>query len=365
MQAAIERLEARLAKEPGDAAGWQLLAQSYEFMGRAEDAARARDRAAGGTGTAMASAPAAGAAATRALAAPPTAGPAAAAVPQGAAPTAALAGGKDVNALVLAAQTARRQRDFKASIAAFEQLARRGAMTADLWADYADAVGADRRTLDDASEPLIRKALALDPNHAKALWLLGSLQVQRGDYRGALATWERMQKVLQPGSSDARLIAENIAEARAALGGPGPGAATLRATAAALPAGTGASAAPPAAAAAGVALRGEVQLDARFRNKVAAGTVLFVFAKAVGQPGPPVAVLRTTAARWPVAFVLDDSLAMMPGRNLSNSRSVVVEARLSRSGSANPSPGDLRGTSAALDPHGSAPLRIVIDEQIG
>jgi cytochrome c-type biogenesis protein CcmH len=66
-----------------------------------------------------------------------------------------------------------------------------------------------------------------------------------------------------------------------------------------------------------------------------------------------------------VAFVLDDSLSMMPGRNLSASPSVVVEARLSRSGSANPQAGDLRGSTPALDPRKAGALRVLINEEIG
>src|SRR2546430_12409152 len=52
-------------------------------------------------------------------------------------------------------------------------------------------------------------------------------------------------------------------------------------------------------------------------------------------------VLRTTAAAWPVSFHLDDSMAMMPSRRLSQFDKVVVEARISRSGQATPSAGDL------------------------
>lgn len=38
-------LEERLANEPDDAAGWVLLAQSYAFVGRNDDAARAIEQA--------------------------------------------------------------------------------------------------------------------------------------------------------------------------------------------------------------------------------------------------------------------------------------------------------------------------------
>ena len=34
LDAAIEKLRARLAANPDDAEGWRLLAQSYEFLGR-------------------------------------------------------------------------------------------------------------------------------------------------------------------------------------------------------------------------------------------------------------------------------------------------------------------------------------------
>ena len=41
----LEGLEQRLANEPNDAPGWALLAQSYAFVGRNEDANRAVERA--------------------------------------------------------------------------------------------------------------------------------------------------------------------------------------------------------------------------------------------------------------------------------------------------------------------------------
>lgn len=374
---AVARLEARLARSPDDPSGWELLAQSYEFAGRTADAAAARQRrlpAGAGQAPAPVSAPASAAMLGATL--PATSGAAnagatnkdSATAPQ--APNAAAVAAtaarlpSDLDKLVIEAQQARRARDFPRALAAFAALAKRNALDASLWADYADATAAQRGRLDEASEPLIRRALALDPQHPKALWLLGSLQVQRRDYASALQTWLAMQKVMPANSPDAKLIAENVAEARAMLAGgqPGAGAAPPAASLAAAGASLAAKGAAPSTG--GVALRGDIDLDARWRGKVPADTVLYVFAKAVGQPGPPVAVLRTTAARWPQSFVLDDSLAMMPGRNLSGASSVIVEARLSRSGSANPQPGDLRGTSAALDPRRAGPLRIVIAEEI-
>ncbi len=368
--AAVARLESRLAAQPDDPPGWELLAQSYEFQGRTQDAAGARQRRLpAGRGLPVASD------ATSPVVAPPGAtprdAPAAAALDPAtlAAVAARLPSSND--ALAQQAQEARRARDFPRAIAAFQKLARQGALDAGLWADYADATAAQRGSLDEVSEPMIRQALALDAGHPKALWLLGSLQVQRRDYAAALQTWQRLQAVMPADSSDARLIAENVAEARAMLGGATTSASVQPGKPAGKSTGPVAVVAPAAAATAPawgaatkVAVRGDIELDPRWRGKVPAQTVLYVFAKAVGQAGPPVAVLRTTAGAWPLAFVLDDSLAMMPGRNLSSARSVIVEARLSRRGSANPPPGDRRGTSAALAPRTGARLRIVIAEEI-
>jgi cytochrome c-type biogenesis protein CcmH/NrfG len=45
MELVTERLAARLAAQGGTADDWRLLAQSYEFLGRTQDAAAARERA--------------------------------------------------------------------------------------------------------------------------------------------------------------------------------------------------------------------------------------------------------------------------------------------------------------------------------
>lgn len=311
LDVAVEKLRLRLASNPDDAAGWRLLAQSYEFQGRTVEAADANKHAEG----VVAMAPVA----------PAT-------VP-------------DANSARLAqsAEQHRRAREFPQAIAAFAELARHGGMSADQWADYADALGGARGRLDDEAAAFIDNALRIDPDHAKALWLRASWQTQRQDYAASLLTWQRLAAVLPADSPDARIIAANIAEARAQL-----------------PAG---ARSPPAPAR--VVVRGSVRLDPRWKDHVATGTVLFVFARAADERGPPLAVLRTTAGSWPLQFELDDSNAMMPGRRLSDFTRVILEARLSRSGNALPQPGDLRAVSAVLNPRAAQPQQLTIVEEVG
>lgn len=112
-------------------------------------------------------------------------------------------------------------------------------------------------------------------------------------------------------------------------------------------------------------LDGVVELAADLTTKVPAGATLFIVAKAVGAPGPPVGVMRTTTSQWPVRFRLDDASAMVPGRTLSSAGSVTVEARVSRSGMAAPQPGDFQSGVITVNPHDSRSVRLLIDHVIG
>ena len=86
-------------------------------------------------------------------------------------------------------------------------------MTADSWADYADAQASMTGHLAGEPEKALAEALALDPQHTKALWLKASLAYEQRRYSDALATWQKLLALVPPGSSDARIVEANIAEA--------------------------------------------------------------------------------------------------------------------------------------------------------
>jgi hypothetical protein len=125
-----------------------------------------------------------------------------------------------------------------------------------------------------------------------------------------------------------------------------------------------ASAAGSPAAGSGVAVTGEVTLAAGLAAKATAGETLFIVAKSVDAPGIPVAVFRGSVGNWPLKFTLDDSQAMMPGRNLSSAGRVTIEARISQKGQPLPSAGDLQGSSGVINPADHQPLKITIDRVI-
>jgi hypothetical protein len=110
----------------------------------------------------------------------------------------------------------------------------------------------------------------------------------------------------------------------------------IRARAHQLPAGPNA-----ASAGTGTSLSGEIVLAAPLAAKVSAGETLFIVAKSIGSPGPPVAVLRGAVGG-----------------------AVMIEARISRRGQPLPASGDLQGSAGPVNPSEHAPLNILIDRVI-
>jgi cytochrome c-type biogenesis protein CcmH len=90
---------------------------------------------------------------------------------------------------------------------------------------------------------------------------------------------------------------------------------------------------------------------------------VFIFARAAEGPRVPLAILRKRVADLPLAFTLDDSLAMSPAARLSGAARVIVGARVSKSGNAMAQPGDLQGLSAPV-PVGTNDLRIEIADVV-
>lgn len=116
-------------------------------------------------------------------------------------------------ALVAQAEEQRRQRKFEAATTTYRALIAADAMTADTWADYADALASVTSSLSGEPAQALERALALDARHPKALWLKASLEHEQRQYTAAAKTWQALLAVVPQDSSDARIIRANLAEA--------------------------------------------------------------------------------------------------------------------------------------------------------
>ena len=273
---------------------------------------------------------------------------------------------------------------------AYAQAVQRGGEDADVLADWAEvmAIGQNKK-VSGQPEALAKRALALQPDHPKALALLATAAFERRDFDASLALWQRLQASLPPGSEDAAQAAAAVAEVERVRGASGgsPSAPTGAAPPAAMaarpptataaipaPTASGGSAAPGAAAAPGAtatpgstaaatSVTGQVDLAPAVASRASPDDTLFIFARAKNGPRMPLAVQRSAGAQWPRSFRLDDSMSMAGGPKLSAADSVVVEARLTRSGNATPQPGDIVGSAVEVKP-GAHDVRIVLDRTL-
>jgi cytochrome c-type biogenesis protein CcmH len=223
---------------------------------------------------------------------------------------------------------------------------------ATLLSDYADAVAASRGSVDNPeSVALVERALAADPAQPKALALAGTIAFDRGDFKGAVARWQKMADALPADSPMLKQVQAGIAEARERAGMPA------------------AAPAPPevvakAGVAGGTSVSGTVTLAPALAIQVARDDTVFVFARAVGGGRMPLAVQRAKVSDLPLTFRLDDSMAMTPTARLSSAKQVIVGARISRSGNAIPQAGDLSGEASPVAP-GASGIAIRIDSVLG
>lgn len=320
VEEATEKLAKRLNSAGGTPADWSLLAQSYDFLGRSANAAEARKHAGEPDSTAS---------------------------PGSSAPAATIHRVSDEGtALLTKAEKSRIAHDYKTALDLYAEAVRLDALDADAWANYADAAASlTGGKLDGAPANYLAEALKRDPDHPKALWLQASLLHEQKRYAQAVEVWRHLARVLPAASSDAKIIAANIAEALR-LAGSSPAPSVI-------------------ATSDGIQITGTIDIDPTLRAKAGVGQALFVFAKSVDSPGPPLAVVRTTVGQWPVKFSLNDSQAMLPKRKLSDFHAVTVEARISVTGQPLAQPGDLHGVTGTLDPKSDKPVHVVIREVIG
>ncbi|MBI5918662.1 MAG: c-type cytochrome biogenesis protein CcmI [Nitrosomonadales bacterium] len=248
---------------------------------------------------------------------------------------------------------------YPEAVAAFKKLVQLVPDEAPVWADYADALAmANGQSLAGEPTKLLDKALAIDPNNAKALALAGSAAMERGDYSAAIRHWENLVKLMPKDSEDARMVEGGIQQAREfqaqVKGGKAP-AATQQAPQ------------PPAQQAAPAGGReritGSVEIDPALLAQASPEDTVFILARAAEGPKMPLAILRAQVKNLPAQFALDDSLAMSPQMKISNFDQVVIVARVSKSGQATPQPGDIQGESAPVKP-GSKGLKITIDHSV-
>lgn len=210
---------------------------------------------------------------------------------------------------------------------------------------------AQNRSMAGAPAEKFAQALALAPDHPRALWFAGIAAFQGGDPRGAITHWERLLKQDLP--EDTRATLEHslvMLRERAGLPAQKPAE-----QAAAKPA--------PAARAGELALTINVSVAPELAGAVGAGDALFVFAQDAAGPPMPLAVRRLGSGQLPTQVTLGDGDSMTPERKLSSASRWRLVARISRTGNAMPQPGDLEGSIEVDRKDAASPVGLVIERR--
>lgn len=235
----------------------------------------------------------------------------------------------------------------EASLPAYARALKLAPQDAELMADYADALALKQdRQLSGEPMTWVKKALAQDPRQPKALLLAGTDAFNRQDMPAAIRYWEQ---VVAAGPTSSGLVEQarnGLADARKLSGTD------------AIPAGPA-----QAKAVAGAKVGGTVRLSPELARDAKPDDTVFVFARASEGPRMPLALMQRRVRDLPLKFELDDTQAMNPAARLSSAQQVIVTARVSRSGQAQPQPGDLEGATQAVA-LGRQDLEVVIGSRV-
>ena len=241
--------------------------------------------------------------------------------------------------------------DYPQAVAAYEALYQLVPDEPAMLVEYADALtmteGSEFKTKANA---LITRALEIEPNNLTALWLAGLAAEQAGRAPAALDYLTRARaasitRELPTSELDTQIAAlETRSGLKAKITAPPPVEKPIAATAA--------------------SINVEVTLAAALAAKVPTDATLFILAKNPAGPPMPLAVKRLKASDLPISVILDDSLAMAPQFKLSTAREVIVTARISASGQALPSSGDLQGSFGPVTVGAGALVKVEIKEVV-
>jgi cytochrome c-type biogenesis protein CcmH len=200
------------------------------------------------------------------------------------------------------------------------------------------------RKLDAQSMALLDKAIAINPDHQRALWFLGLAQRQEGKHAEAAKTWEPLLAKVDPNT--AATLRTQINEARADAGLP-----PLADTA-------------PVADAAPALLTVTVELAPALKDKLAPGDTLFVFARQMGGPPMPVAAKRLPVDTFPVTVPLGDGDSPMPTLKLSQLPQVQLVARIAKGSGPAAQTGDLEAAAVTADVKTGSSYTLTIDRVV-
>jgi len=212
----------------------------------------------------------------------------------------------------------------------------------------ASAFAAGQGNFRGEPEQLLQRAVEIDPDNQKALWLMGMNAFEKGQPEQAEKLWTHLLTLVD-NPRVAEQLRSQIDRVRQQQGKP-----PLE-----VPVQTDTT---DNAQASAIPLRIDISpaMKARLGKKPA---VLYVYAKPTEGMPMPIAVVRGNASDFPVSLTLLDENSLQANRRLSQFDQVKVGARISFSGNAMPQAGDIESAETVVKTRGhKRPTELILNK---
>ncbi|MGH8108184.1 MAG: tetratricopeptide repeat protein [Arenimonas sp.] len=238
---------------------------------------------------------------------------------------------------LLLARTRMAMDEFDAAGKAFAKAILLEPNNPDLKTEYAEVMmrASSNRTFPAEAVKLLEQALQENPEHQRALFFLGMHYLQQDASDQAEIYLNKLIPLLDAKAGNTLRTQINIA--RAKQNKPPIEMAAVPETA---------------------TLKVRVSLDKSLVGSLKPGAVLFVFAKAIDNAGPPVAAKKIDASQLPLELELSDADSLMPTAKLSSQEKVSLSARISIQGIANAEAGDIEADAVIVETKNTQPIEI-------
>ena len=253
------------------------------------------------------------------------------------------------------ANTLMRMQRFDEAIDALTRLNELEPDNADVLVRYADAIAMKNKgELHGKAIGLVKQALKINPNQPQGLWLAGMEAAQHGQMDQALSYWRKLKPLLKDDPQLTNEIALMINRAEIELGGGTVTELDDRLVAREVDQDTEAD----------IRLQVEVSISPELRVQLGSSDTLFVIAKENNGTPMPVAVVREPATEFPHTLILDQSSLLRGNKTLADYNQLVLKAKISRSGQAITSAGDLGSKEVIVVPRSSKTVHLVISMEL-
>jgi len=212
----------------------------------------------------------------------------------------------------------------------------------------------------ESSLAMLERALGINPELQKGLWLMGIASMQQGDDPFAISYWQTLLEQLEPGSNSYNMVASQINEAQARMGMM-PESHTPE-----VEGGVVAQTTAPASED-GAWSGTRVILDANddAKQALANGAVLYIMIRGPGPAmGPPLGVRRVSNPSFPLEVTITDSDSMMKERMISSEAEIRLQARVSLTGTPAAQSGDWNSEAKTIELASASLVVLDIDQPV-